>query len=71
MYCVECDRLRGEYERLLSAYITGVNVLSGRSGAIPACEYMRLRADADEARIDSELAHLELERHKRIHAKAQ
>jgi hypothetical protein len=69
MNCVECDRLRGEYERLLLAYASAVNLLNGRSGTAIAFEYMRLRTDAGEARIDCEIARLELERHKRVDAK--
>ena len=60
----------GEYERLLLAYASAVNLLSGCSGITTAFEYTKLRTDADEARIDSEIARLELERHKRFDAKA-
>jgi hypothetical protein len=70
MNCVECDRLRAEYERLLLAYASAVNLLSSRSGTAAAFEYMRLRAGADEARIDSEIARLELERHRQFDAEA-
>jgi len=70
MDCAECARLVVEYERLEQAYATVVNVLNSRTETATASEYMRLRADADEARLDSEIARLELGQHKRVHAKA-
>ena len=59
-----------EYERLERAYASAINTLTARSDIAPLAEYIRLRTVADEARIDSELARLELEEHKRIHSKA-
>jgi hypothetical protein len=70
MNCVECDQLRDEYERLALAHASTVSLLNSSSGSAIAFEYMRLRTDADEARIDSEIARLELEQHKRVEAKA-
>ena len=70
MECSECDRLRSEHERLKRAYASAINILTARFDITPAAEYIRLRAIADEARIDSEVARLELEQHKRIHSKA-
>ena len=70
MECDECDRLRAEHERLERAYASAIEVLAARSGISSAAEYTKLRAVADEARIDSEGSRLELERHKRIHSKA-
>jgi hypothetical protein len=68
--CGQCDRLRSEYERLERAYAFAINNLAARSGTAPLTEYTRLRVIADEARIDSEVARLELEKDKRIHFKA-
>ncbi len=70
MGCGECDRLRAEHERVERAYASAIEVLAARSGISAAVEYTRLRAIADKARIDLEVARLELERHKRIHSKA-
>jgi hypothetical protein len=46
-----------------------VKTLSDRIETLSAREYMRLRAAADEARLDSEIARTELEQHKRIHTR--
>jgi hypothetical protein len=70
MACSECDRLQAECARLEQAYETALNTLDIRIDTSPASEYMRLRAAVAEARIDSEVAHLELQRHKRVHSKA-
>jgi hypothetical protein len=70
MECGECNRLRLEYERLERAYASAIDTLTTRSAIAPVAEYIRLRTFADEARLDSEVARLELEQHKRIHAKA-
>jgi len=68
--CTECDRLQAEHARLEQAYATAVNTMNGRIETLAASEYMRLRAAAEEVRIDSEVARLELEQHKRVHSKA-
>jgi len=70
MRCSECDRMLAEYERLEGDYATAIQTLGARRDTAIASEYIRLRTAADEARIDCEVARLELERHKRIHAKA-
>lgn len=70
MDCAECDRLLAEYERLEQAYATAVNVLNSSAETANVSEYMRLRAAADEARLDSEVARLQLEQHKRVHSMA-
>jgi len=70
MRCLECDRLLAEYEKLETDYATTVQTLGARRDIASASEYIRLRTAADEARIDCEVARLELEQHKRIHAKA-
>jgi len=66
----ECDRLLAEYERLKSDYATAVQTLGSRRDTTVAPGYIGLRTAADEARIDCEVARLEFEQHKRIHAKA-
>jgi hypothetical protein len=70
MECGQCDRLRLEYERLERAYAAAIDTLTTRSDTAPAAEYIRLRTFADDARLDSEVARLELEKHKRIHSRA-
>lgn len=70
MDCHECNRLLVEYERLENLYVVAVNALNARSETARASEYIKLRAAADEARMDAELARLELEQHQQIHRKA-
>ncbi len=70
MQCLECARLLAEYEKLESDYGTAIQALGSKRDTGVASEYIRLRTAADEARIDCELARLELEQHKRVHAKA-
>jgi len=52
------------------AYARAVDALAANAGIVRAAEYTWLRAAADEARSDSEVARLEMERHKQRHAKA-
>jgi hypothetical protein len=70
MECPDCARLRAEFERLERSYAMAVDALSANVGITRAAEYTWLRAAADEARIDSEVARLALEQHRRVHAKA-
>ena len=70
MRCPECDRLLAEYERLEGDYATAIQTLGARRSRAVASEYIRLRTADDEARVDCEVARLELEQHKRIHGRA-
>lgn len=70
MNCPECARLLDEYETLERAHATAVGRVAASAQSDNAREYQRLRARADEARLDSEVARLELEQHRRRHAKA-
>ena len=70
MRCPECDRLLAAYERLEGDYATAIQTLGSRRDTAAAPEYIRLRTAADEARIDCEVARLEMEQHKRVHSKA-
>lgn len=70
MGCMECARLLVEYEVLDGQYASAVNSLAARRETASAPEFTKLRVAADEARLDAELARLELERHQRVHRKA-
>ena len=70
MPCQECDRLLTNFERLEGDYATAVQTLSARRDKAVASECIRLRSIAAGARIDCEVARLELEQHRRVHAKA-
>lgn len=67
--CAECDHLRGKFDRLERRYAHAYGVLTSFADTARASEYNRLKATADEARIDSEIARLELEQHRRVHVK--
>jgi hypothetical protein len=69
MECPECKRLTAEFERLERASATAIGMLRASAHTARANEYSRLRIAADEARVDSEVARLELEQHKRRYAK--
>jgi len=66
--CTECICLQKEFDRRERAYAHAYGVLTSVSETARAHEYSRLRGIADEARIDSEVARLELEQHQKSHA---
>ena len=70
MECPECNRLT-EYQRLQQEYASAVNLFKASMAASEVRDHMELRAAADEARIDAEIARLELEKHKGVHRKTQ
>lgn len=70
MTCSHCDRLQREFDRAERVYARAYGVFTSSALTPRASEYNRLKAIADEARIDSEVARLELEQHTRIHARA-
>jgi hypothetical protein len=59
-----------EYESLERIYATAIQALAARRGTVDSQEYAFLRKAADEARLEAELARLGLEKHKRVHTKA-
>jgi hypothetical protein len=66
--CRECERLEAErqrYGQALNRAISAMNAAAGNSDN--AEEYMKLRATAQEARIDLTLAEAQLCRHQRMH----
>ena len=69
MKCTECTRLLAEFERLERAYAAAIDALTFmRETAVPS-EYPRLRRLASEARLNAEMARLELIKHQWIHSK--
>jgi predicted GNAT superfamily acetyltransferase len=64
----ECTRLTTEYERLKRAYGAAVDRLFATGYQATDAEYRKLRTFVEDARIDLEVARLELERHMRTHA---
>lgn len=66
MECFEYDRLRIRYDGLLRAYMGAIRALGAAENA-PEERYRRLRQIADDARLEAELARLELEYHRRTY----
>jgi hypothetical protein len=65
--CVEKTRLAKEYELVTSAFSEAVKKLYLRMGTSSKEEYAQLDRIADEARVNSERARLELEQHIAVH----
>jgi hypothetical protein len=59
-----------EHERLDRIYTVAFHTMVERSGTTVTAEFVRLKAASDEGRIDADVARLELENHRRRHAKA-
>ena len=70
MECSECDRMMVECEMVGHSYTTAMKALIAGRQTASSSEFIRLSTANDEARIDYEVAVLELEQHKRTHAKA-
>jgi hypothetical protein len=64
----DCICLQEEFNRRERAYAHAYGVLTSVAETARAHEYSRHRGIAEEARIDSEVARLELEQHKQTHA---
>ena len=67
MDCSERIRLTAGFDRLERAYAAALGILSASARTAPAYAYNALRVAADQARLDSEVARLELEQHKQSH----
>jgi hypothetical protein len=70
MKCAECARHLAEFERLERAYAAAIYALISIRETTTRSEYPRLRRLDNEARLDAEMARLELIKHKWIHSKA-
>ncbi len=70
MECQECVRLRSKYERVALRYAKALEIMTAQKKTTVASEDIRLRTAANEAHIDCDIAWLDLEKHKRVHAKA-
>jgi hypothetical protein len=62
--------LTSDYERLRQLHAEADHQLAAVAGTPDLREYINLRKAAAEARIDSELARLALEQHRRRHSQA-
>jgi hypothetical protein len=69
--CAECERLLAHSRQLRDAHVEAGRLLSARAELISPAEYMALRMAAEEMRIDSAIARLEFERHRRCRCGAR
>ncbi|MGA2717114.1 MAG: hypothetical protein ABSG41_28860 [Bryobacteraceae bacterium] len=67
MTCNVRQRLSGEYDLRLRARARNEEALHSLTDTASARDYQNLKALANESRIDSEMARLELERHVEQH----
>jgi hypothetical protein len=70
MICPNCVQLAAEFERRKLDYASAVADLANGEESPFTTTFVLLRATADGARIDLDLARLEIEGHKRIHTEA-
>ena len=63
MDCYECGRLLATYERRQKAYSVAYRALAMATGTVSTDEYILINDAVQSARIDSEVARLELEDH--------
>jgi len=64
--CVECRRLIEECTRREREYVKAVAALTAEE--TQAADFMSFRVIAEEARVDTEFARLELQHHLRRHS---
>lgn len=65
--CLTCEQLTAEFERLERRYAEAKGYLTNIAKTAVADRYNRARMQADEARLEYEVARIELERHQRTH----
>ena len=68
MACLECIRLRRQYEHLRHAWVNSFKVRIESIESAPAERYFELRVITEEAWVDSECARLELLDHQDAHS---
>jgi len=66
MGCIECDRFHVKYERLDRKYTSALDAIVDASAGANQ-EYIRRRAEYDQATLDLERVWLELENHRQVH----
>jgi hypothetical protein len=69
--CPECARLMAEHKRLKRIYATAVDHLFTTGYQVADVEYKELKNSIEEARVQSEIARRELDKHRLfLHSKA-
>jgi hypothetical protein len=67
MHCANCERLRGEHERLKRLQESAVDQLNAAVGKSDTAQFMRLKTMADEASLDVDLVETEILQHQEKH----
>lgn len=67
--CAECDALTHALDTFEREYANASGWLNDMQVSQDSVKYMRMRQLADDARVDYEVARIELERHQRAHVK--
>jgi hypothetical protein len=67
MNCPLCRRLEAEYHASQHLHVATARVLNERTETATTPEYSRLQVAKSDARIDAELARLQLDRHRLMH----
>jgi hypothetical protein len=68
-FCIECQRLEAHGESLARAHVETRDLFLCNAEKANTSEYQALRTACEETHIDSELARLQFERHRRGHRK--
>jgi len=68
MDCARCDTLRRALDDLEREYAACRGLLNRVRESGDAEKYNRAKVRVEEARLDYEMAHFELDRHRRAHA---
>ena len=69
MDCSECSRLLTERARLARVYTIAFDA-ANRASLKPTAEFLKLITAADEAKLESKVASMELHQHRRAHGQA-
>jgi hypothetical protein len=71
MNCPDCARLMAEHGRLKQLYATAVDLLFATGYQVTDAEHNKLKNSIEEARVQSEIARRDLDRHRHfVHSKA-
>jgi hypothetical protein len=71
MDCPECARLMAEHQRLKRLYARAVDLLFATGYQATDAEHRKMKNSIDEARVQSDIARLELDKHRLfLHSRA-
>lgn len=70
MVCKVCTRLSAELALRQEQYVQAIRIFALATESTDTAHYCAVRSSTEEARIDRELARLELGAHEQVHLKA-